>query len=45
MAAPDENILGHVVAPWVSTKLENKPKYEHAFDDFVEAKAAFYPNK
>ena len=45
MDAPDENILGHIVAPWVSTKWENKAKFEHAFDDFVKAKANFYPDK
>ncbi len=45
MDAPDENILGHVVAPWAPTKWEYKEKFEHAFSDFVEAKANFYPDK
>lgn len=44
MDAPDENILGHIVAPWCPTLLENKDKYLHAFDDFKKAKAHFYPN-
>ena len=43
MDAPDENILGHVIAPWASLTPENKPKFEKAFDDFTAAKAAFYP--
>ena len=45
MDAPDENIIGHIVAPWRSTKLENKPNFQRAFDAFVEATAKFYPNK
>ena len=45
MDAPDENILGHIVAPWCSTKWANKEMFEKAFSDFVEAKANFYPNK
>ena len=45
MDAPDENILGHIVAPWCATKWEYKYKYDHAFDDFVKAKANFYPDK
>ena len=43
MDAPDENILGHVVAPWVALTPENKPKFEKAFDDFTAAKEEFYP--
>lgn len=43
--APDENVLGHVVATWLSTKLENKKNFEKAFDDFKKAKAKFYPDK
>ena len=29
----------------VYTKWEYKDKYDHAFDDFVKAKANFYPDK
>ena len=43
MDAPDENILGHVVAPWVALTEENRAKFEKAFDDFTAAKAKFYP--
>ncbi len=45
MDAPDSNILGHVVAPWLPTKLENKPAFIHAFEDFRKAKEQFYPGK
>jgi hypothetical protein len=44
-AAPDEKILGHIVAPWCPTLLESKPKFEKAFDDFVAAKGELYPDK
>jgi len=43
MDAPEENILGHVVAPWVAALPENKESFEKAFRDFREAKAEFYP--
>ena len=43
MDAPDENILGHIVAPWKDTLLENKPFFEKAFQDFQAAKSQFYP--
>ena len=43
MDAPDENILGHVVAPWKAATPENKEHFEKAFRDFREAKAKFYP--
>ena len=43
MDAPDENILGHIVAPWVAAVSENKEKFEKAFRDFKAAKAEFYP--
>ena len=45
MDAPDENILGHVIAPWVHTKIENKEAFEKAFADFQTAKARFYPER
>lgn len=41
--APDENILGHIVAPWKDTLPENKVHFEKAFADFQAAKAEFYP--
>lgn len=40
--APDENILGHIIAPWTHTKMENKEVFEKAFADFQIAKAHFY---
>ncbi len=43
MDAPQENILGHVVAPWVAAVEENKETIQKAFWDFREAKAKFYP--
>ncbi len=44
-AAPDERILGHIVAPWRHTVLESKPNFENALAKFVEAKAELYPDK
>ena len=44
-AAPDERILGHIVAPWRPTVLESKPNFENALAKFVEAKAELYPDK
>ena len=44
-AAPDERILGHIVAPWHPTLTSEKPYFEKAFDDFVAAKSEFYPEK
>ena len=44
-AAPDERILGHIVAPWHPTLVSEKPYFEKAFDDFVSAKSEFYPDK
>lgn len=43
MDAPDENILGHIVAPWADTLPKSKEKFEKAFRDFQAAKARFYP--
>lgn len=43
--APDENILGHIIAPWVDTTVEQKEKFEKAFADLAEARAHFYPGK
>ena len=45
MDAPDENILGHIIAPWAATKSEYKEKFEHAFRDFKAARAHFYPDR
>lgn len=45
MDAPDDKILGHIVAPWRNTIEEFRSFYEKAFDDFEKAKANFYPNK
>ena len=43
-AAPDDRILGHVVAPWHPTLISEKPHFEKAFDDFVAAKSELYPD-
>ena len=45
MDAPDENVLGHIVAPWVDTTVQQKEKFEKAFADLAEARAHFYPGK
>lgn len=45
MDAPDENILGHIIAPWAATKSEYKEKFEQAFRDFKAARAHFYPDR
>ncbi len=43
--APDENIIGHIVAPWLPFNKDSIKDYERAFSDFEKAKAHFYPDK
>lgn len=45
MDAPDDKILGHVIAPWRATKEEYRADFEKAFSDFEIARANFYPGK